>query len=622
MPSLIGQSLGRYHIIEQLGEGGMAIVYKAYDTRLERDVAIKIIRQGAFPPDQVGRILKRFEREAKSLAKLFHPNIIKVLDYGEYKGSPYLVMEYMSGGTLKKYIGKPMPWQEAVRLLIPIANALNYAHENNIIHRDVKPANILLTGKNQPMLSDFGIAKILGVDEGHTLTGTGVGVGTPDYMAPEQGMGQKVDGRADIYSLGIIFYELVTGRKPYIADTPMAVALKHLTEPLPRPRQFIPTLPESVERVLIKTLSKNPQNRYPNAKALAATLEDLQSGKLAYITEQTADDSSKTMDVPLPTYGKPLQKRRAGLWTRLVIAGMVLIAGVILISTLNGGLAKGGVFFSTSTPSLTPPLPSTPTPSATHTPPATNTPLPTATIELGIGSKMTGKDGMPLLFIPVGEFIMGSNNGNPEEQPVHNVHLDAYWIDQAEVTNGMYAMCVQEGGCQPPSSTSSPTRGSYYGNPKYSNFPVIYVDWNKAQAYCLWANRRLPTEAEWEKAARGTDGRTYPWGNNAPNSALLNFDKNVGDSTEVGKYPAGASYYGALDMAGNVWEWVADWYASNYYANSPLSNPLGPSSGELRVIRGGSWNSDIYDTRSEFRDRGVPDVTFNRIGFRCASSAK
>ena len=161
MSNLIGQSLGRYHILEQLGEGGMATVYKAYDTRLETDVAVKVIRTENLTLGTMERALKRFEREAKALARLTHPNIVKVTDYGEYEGKPYLVMEYLPGGTLKERLGKPMPWQEAVRMLIPIAEALDFAHSQNMIHRDVKPSNILLTQRGQPMLTDFGIAKIL-----------------------------------------------------------------------------------------------------------------------------------------------------------------------------------------------------------------------------------------------------------------------------------------------------------------------------------------------------------------------------------------------------------------------------------------------------------------------------
>ena len=161
MSNLIGQSLGRYHILEQLGEGGMATVYKAYDTRLETDVAVKVIRTENLTLGTMERALKRFEREAKALARLTHPNIVKVTDYGEYEGKPYLVMEYLPGGTLKERLGKPMPWQEAVRMLIPIAEALDFAHSQNMIHRDVKPSNILLTQRGQPMLTDFGIAKML-----------------------------------------------------------------------------------------------------------------------------------------------------------------------------------------------------------------------------------------------------------------------------------------------------------------------------------------------------------------------------------------------------------------------------------------------------------------------------
>ncbi|MFZ5903231.1 MAG: serine/threonine protein kinase [Chloroflexota bacterium] len=274
MSNLIGQSLGRYHILEQLGEGGMATVYKAYDTRLERDVAIKIIRRGAFPPDQLEHLLKRFEREAKSLAKLSHPHIVGVIDYGKHKGSPYLVMEYLPGGTLKRRVGKPIPWQVAAQILIPIARALEYAHERNIVHRDVKPSNILLTDIGQPMLTDFGIAKILETEANATITGTGIGVGTPEYMAPEQWSGGAT-ALSDIYSLGIVFYEMVTGRKPYMADTPAAILLKQATEPLPRPTTFVPDIPESVEKVLVKALARNPQDRYQNMKHLTTAMEEL-----------------------------------------------------------------------------------------------------------------------------------------------------------------------------------------------------------------------------------------------------------------------------------------------------------------------------------------------------------
>ena len=221
MANLIGQDIGRYHIVEQLGQGGMATVYKAYDTRLEREVALKFIRVDLVAPAYQELMLKRFEREAKSLARLSHPNILKMHDFGEYEGAPYLVMEFLPGGTLKSRTGQPAAYQEAARLLAPMARALDYAHQDSlgVIHRDIKPANILITASGQPLLSDFGVAKILDFEEGNTLTGTGVGVGTPEYMAPEQWTNNVVP-QTDIYALGVVFYELVTGRKPFTADTP------------------------------------------------------------------------------------------------------------------------------------------------------------------------------------------------------------------------------------------------------------------------------------------------------------------------------------------------------------------------------------------------------------------
>jgi serine/threonine-protein kinase len=228
------------------------------------------------------------------------------------------------------------------------------------------------------------------------------------------------------------------------------------------------------------------------------------------------------------------------------------------------------------------------------------------------------KDGMTLLHVPAGDFTMGSDNGESDEKPPHAVYLDAFWIDQTEVTNAMYAKCVQDGACNRPSSIASHRRDRYYGNPEFDNYPVIYVSWEDARAYCVWADRRLPTEAEWEKAARGENALIYPWGGDAPTDNLLNYNDDARDTTEVGTYPNGASPYGALDMAGNVWEWVADWYDKTYYAASPASNPLGPSSGQFRLHRGGAFYDD--DVRSARRIPDEPGVAYYHIGFRCAIS--
>ncbi len=396
--NLIGKMLGRYRIDKKIGQGGMAFVYKAYDTHLERNIAIKVIRRGAFPEEQQKKILQRFHREAISMAKLSHSSIVKVLDNGDFEGSPYLVMDYLPGGTLKDRIGQPIPWRDAVQLLLPIARGLSYAHQLGIIHRDVKPANILFTASGEPVLSDFGIAKLLETEEGQTLTDSGVGIGTPEYMAPEQGKGEKIDARADIYALGIVLYEMVTGKKPFTADTPMKTVIKHITEPLQRPTKYVPSLPLGVESVLIKALAKEPAERYPNMAVFAAALEHLLATSGAAMEETAStiiqapdDDGDATVDqlgesaqrtytIPPP----PAPKRNFGWVIAVVVAGLGLlgIAAMVFI----GNLLLGGD--NNPPPSSTEPAyasptdtllfqPTSPPNQATYTPYPTLTPYPT-----------------------------------------------------------------------------------------------------------------------------------------------------------------------------------------------------------------------------------------------------
>ena len=591
----------------------MAVVYLAEDMTLHRQVAIKMIRVGQIPPDQLPRMLERFKREAEALARLSDdPAIVTVHDYGEFEDTPYLVMAYMPGGTLKDMLGKAMGYRKAAEMLIPVARALGEAHEHGIIHRDVKPSNLLVDKRGQLALADFGIAKALEVD-GQTLTGTGMGVGTPEYMAPEQWRGQATP-QTDVYALGVVLYEMITGKKPFRAENPSDIYLKQMTEAPTPPRELVPGLPGAVEDVLEKAMAREADNRYTDmagfGKALHGLLDDrpVHDETPIAVAPPKAPDPEATYDelatpAPLgevmrPRAAEPVQpgveKSRAGTpgqrkWW-LVGIGAVVVLGMVwgIAAGMKGNGPLGGLAIQITTAAVT------------------KTPSPI--------TKVSEKDGMEQVYVPAGAFTMGSNENYDEEQPVHEVYLDGYWMDKFEITNAQYAKCVSAGECTNPSNTR------YYENSQYVNHPVVYVSWHNANDYCTWAGRRLPSEAEWEKAARGTDGRVYPWGNESPSASLLNYNSNKGGTTEVGSYPSGASPYGALDMAGNVWEWVTDWYGEDYYSKSPAENPTGPSSGDRRVLRGGSWDVNDRSVRSASRSWGSPVNSIYNVGFRCASS--
>ena len=284
---------------------------------------------------------------------------------------------------------------------------------------------------------------------------------------------------------------------------------------------------------------------------------------------------------------------------------------VIVAILIGAGATVYGLFFRTSTfPNDQPP---------TQTPGPTSTPRPTP-----VCTEIKDAKGVAMCLVPAGKFIMGSdqdygNETNPGDAgPAHSVSLDAFYIDKYEVTNALYKNCVDAGGCTLPGDVSN------YNNSQYANHPVVFVDWNQATAYCTWRGTstdlgqgRLPGEAEWEKAARGPNGDPYPWGNDAPDKNLANYGQNVGGTTPVGSYARGTSLYGVYDMAGNVWEWVADNYSA-YPGNTSAAVDFGTT---YRVLRGGSWDYDFGYMRASFRDWGHPDTRTDNFGFRCARSA-
>ena len=323
-----------------------------------------------------------------------------------------------------------------------------------------------------------------------------------------------------------------------------------------------------------------------------------------------------------------------------------LLGGCILLVLLVGGIWLVTKMTALTTPTTVALVPTSISTANVYAFTPTKTVItPTNALEIKAPS-ISEKDGMKMVVVPAGQFTMGPTEAQIQaavtyclfstnnlqsacqnkfdiETPDHIVYLDTFWIDQTDVTNAMFARCVKAKSCLPPHATKSYVRPDYYGNSQYEDYPVVYVDWNQADAYCKWAGRRLPTEAEWEKAARGTDGRIFPWGE-LFDKGKGNFYQSIGDTSKVGDYPAGVSPYGALDMAGNVWQWVADWYDETYYRFTPDRNPTGPTSGLYRVIRGGAWDFGDYTIEyihSFDRKKSDPDTTNYDFGFRCAMGA-
>jgi hypothetical protein len=338
MEDLTGKQLGPYQIVSPLGEGGMAAVYKAYQPAMERYVALKILpRHFANDPQYI----TRFRQEAKTLAKLQHPHILPVHDFGEADGYTYIVMPFIEGGTLADFLkGHPLPLEQIRNVISQVGMALDYAHAHGLIHRDVKPSNILMDESGNCLLTDFGLAKI--VEGAANITTSGTIMGTPAYMSPEQGMGQKLDRRTDIYSLGIILYEMATGRTPYRAETPMAVVVKHINDPLPSPRSLNPELPETIELVILKALSKNRENRYQTAGELVRAIQ-------AAIPEMPAFPvSGEAATLKTAISQKPaLEHQPEGIQTAAHVEERVrsafpwvwaMVGGVIILLAIAGGL--------------------------------------------------------------------------------------------------------------------------------------------------------------------------------------------------------------------------------------------------------------------------------------------
>ncbi len=392
-----GKTFGSYQLVAPLGRGGMASVYRGYQQSIDRSVAVKVL-----PPEFLHdpNFSARFVAEARTLARLTHPSILPLYDFGTANDVPYIIMPLMANGTLAERLGRgPLATAELLRVLTPMASALDYAHTQGVLHRDVKPSNILFDQHDTPFLADFGIAKAVEATSG--LTGTGV-VGTPDYMSPEQARGEQLDGRSDNYALAVVAYQCLTGHTLFKATTPMGVMLKHATEPPPPVRQARPDLPAAVDNVMQKSLSKRPADRYATAtefvRALAASFVSVTStahppsrpAEMATMLERPvtaarpapAPLQQHTVMAPAEALAPPAQKKSgAGKW--LILGGVIAVVAVLGVCVLGSGLLVGLMnVVSTSTPVPT----DTPFPTDTPIPVPTDTEVPivvATTISIG-----------------------------------------------------------------------------------------------------------------------------------------------------------------------------------------------------------------------------------------------
>ncbi len=291
---MIGTRLGPYELIEEVGKGGMATVYRAYQPNVDRYVAVKVIHR-AIASDTSN--LERFQREARLVTRLEHPHLLPIYDYNGENDPPYIVMRYLDSGTLKEVLDQGrLPNEEVVYMMRQIASALDYAHRRGVIHRDIKASNIMIDAEGNAFLTDFGIARMTETSQG--LTQTGYAVGTPGYMAPEQGMGsENVDGRADIYSLGVMLFQMLTGQMPYNAETPLATILKHINDPIPRASAIDRDIPPAVDEVIAKAMAKKPEDRYQSASDLVDDLTKAMNAPVISRPDSLREAANKTIQV-------------------------------------------------------------------------------------------------------------------------------------------------------------------------------------------------------------------------------------------------------------------------------------------------------------------------------------
>jgi len=656
----------KYSVTAAVGVGGFAVVYRAEHLLWKRPVALKVFRVADASEEGLRTLTDNLVREASLLAELSEKtaSICQARDLGVFKTAaghsyPYMVLEWLDGQSLGQTLLDeqtarlpPRSVAATVELLEPVAEALAVAHARGIAHRDVKPGNIFLgrdaqTQRASVKLLDFGIAKVVqdAQETGgafHQTAGV-VTAFTPNYGAPEQ-FSRRYGATGpwtDVFAFAIILVECVAGRRVLVGDDFIEIANVAIDPARrPTPASFGVGVSAATEAVFARALAVNPQERYQTVGAfwlaLCKSLGVEASRIIAASAEPPVSLAALPPSIGAPPPARPDPRKTSG---KAVVAGG---AAVVVLITLALGLGYRYVHGS-----ATPPV-------ARETVDAAAS-APVAVASSSASAKPPARAACPdgMVLIPHGEFFMGSDEDSPGEKPAHHVEVSPYCIDIHEVTVAQYVACSDTGRCKRASKVNEWPGITAAEHEAYdpvcnvrepaarAQHPINCVDWDMADIYChSLPGGRLPTEAEWEFAARGSNGRTFPWGDETPSAAHLNAcgseclawakaahvtveamypsDDGFPTTAPVGSFPQGKSPFGLLDVAGNVWEWVGDWQAP--YASASLHDPVGPPTGKARVIRGGAWNGAASSwVRPTFRFANTPDAKSHGIGFRCAA---